>query len=66
MDERISQGESTMQSDKRKLITLQRIRARAKLIGDNRESEAIDRLMADIQKVGKSINKKYKRVEDMY
>ncbi len=56
-----------MQSDaKRKLVGLRHIRARAKQIGDRREIEAVDRLMADIQKVDKPINHKYRQVKDMY
>ena len=55
-----------MQSDKRKLITLQRIRARAEQIGERQKMEAVDRLMADIQKVDLPVNKKYRIVKDMY
>ena len=56
-----------MQSDqKRKLVGLQRIRARAKQIDDSREIDVIDRLMADIEKVGKPINRKYCCIKDMY
>lgn len=56
-----------MRNDKaRKIQELKRIQQREKRTMTERESKGLVRMIADMEKVIEPINRKYKRIEDMY